>query len=120
MSKSVISVSSRMLACILFLLPILVLAADDIPVASEIWKANFKKDVEWQQLTDAGYLIVCLQRRSLRDQPPKPARQLGSMPGGERDSPRFLRTDSRNSIRSRNEESRRSRDDADPASFHRM
>lgn len=34
-------------------------AASEVPPAAELWTAKFTKDVNWQQLTDAGYLVVC-------------------------------------------------------------
>lgn len=46
------------LAISLTILPASVFAADDIPVASKLWSYTFKKDVNWQKMTDAGFLIV--------------------------------------------------------------
>ncbi|MFH1862713.1 MAG: PQQ-binding-like beta-propeller repeat protein [bacterium] len=34
-------------------------AGDDVPSAESAWTATFDKDIVWQQLTDAGYLVVC-------------------------------------------------------------
>ncbi|RPH93044.1 hypothetical protein EHM69_11330 [candidate division KSB1 bacterium] len=36
-----------------------VFAADALPSATEAWTATFTQDIEWQRLTDAGFLIVC-------------------------------------------------------------
>jgi outer membrane protein assembly factor BamB len=34
-------------------------AEEETPYAQELWTKTFDKDIVWQQLTDAGYLMVC-------------------------------------------------------------
>ena len=57
----------KLLVTIAFLLSILffnsgyIYAAEGSPYAEQAWTANFPKDIVWQQLTDAGYLVVCTE-----------------------------------------------------------